>query len=71
MEICSSFTIKGVERDAILLHFFPFSLLGRVKQWFYANREKNTTWNICSTSFLAKFFPIGKTNALRAKISTF
>jgi hypothetical protein len=70
LEICSTFTIKGVERDTILLHPFPFSLLGRAKQWFYANREKNTTWNICSTTFLAKFFLIGKTNALRAKIST-
>jgi hypothetical protein len=43
LEICSTFTIKGVERDAILIHLFPFSLLGRAKQWFYANREKNTT----------------------------
>jgi hypothetical protein len=53
LEICSTFIIKGVERDAILLRLFPFSLLGRSKQWFYANREKNTTWNICSTAFLA------------------
>jgi hypothetical protein len=40
LEICSTFTIKGVERDAILLRLFPFSLLARVKQWFYAYREK-------------------------------
>jgi hypothetical protein len=43
LEICSTFTIKGVKRDAILLCLFPFSLLGRAKQWFYTNREKNTT----------------------------
>jgi hypothetical protein len=36
LEICSTFTIKGVERDAILLRFFPFSHLRRAKQWFYA-----------------------------------
>ena len=24
LEICSTFTIKGVSRDAILLHLFPF-----------------------------------------------
>jgi hypothetical protein len=42
LEICSTFTIKDVPRDAILLRLFPFSLLGRVKQWFYANNEKNT-----------------------------
>jgi len=71
LEIYNTFTIKGVEKDTILVHVFLFSLLGRVKQWFYANREKNTTWNIYSTTFLAKFFPVGKTNALHAKISTF
>jgi len=31
LEICSTFTISGVPRDAILLRLFPFSLLGRVK----------------------------------------
>ena len=31
LEICSTFTIKGVTRDTILLHLFPFSLLGKVK----------------------------------------
>ena len=29
LEICSTFTIKGVTKDAILLRLFPFSLLGR------------------------------------------
>jgi hypothetical protein len=28
LEICSTFTIKDVPRDAILLCLFPFSLLG-------------------------------------------
>ena len=36
LEICSTFTISGVPRDAILLRLFSFSLLGRAKQWFYA-----------------------------------
>jgi hypothetical protein len=43
LEICSTFTIKGVTRDAILLRLFPFSLLGKATQWFYANKDKNTT----------------------------
>jgi len=71
LEICNTFTIKDVPRDAILLRHFPFSLLGKVKQWFYANKEKNTTWALCSTKFLKKFFPTGKTNALRGKITSF
>jgi len=71
LEICSTFTISGVPREAILLRLFPFSVLGRVKQWFYATKEKNNTWALCSTNFLAKFFPMGKTNALRGKITCF
>jgi hypothetical protein len=31
LEICSTFTIKGVSKDAILLRLFPFSLLGKAK----------------------------------------
>ena len=71
LEICNTFTISGVSRDAILLCLFPFSLLGRAKQWFYATKEKNITWALCSTNFLAKFFPMGKTNALRGKLQVF
>jgi hypothetical protein len=31
LDICSTFTIKDVPGDAILLCLFPFSLLGRAK----------------------------------------
>jgi len=62
--------MKGVTRDAILLCLFPFSLLGRAKQWFYANGQEHYM-AIYSTNFLAKFFSVGKTNALRGKISSF
>ncbi|XP_066319746.1 uncharacterized protein [Miscanthus floridulus] len=57
LEICSTFIVKGVTQDAILLRLFLFSLLGKVKQWFHANKDRNTTWDNCSTTFLAKFFP--------------
>jgi hypothetical protein len=39
LEICSTFTIKGVSQEAIRLRLFPFSLLGKAKQWFYSNRN--------------------------------
>jgi hypothetical protein len=34
-------------------------------------KEAVSTWEKCSNAFLAKFFPFGKTNALRNKISGF
>nr|CAD39353.2 OSJNBa0059H15.3 [Oryza sativa Japonica Group] len=71
LEICSTYTIKGVSQEAVRLRLFPFSLLGRAKQWFYANRAAVNIWDKCSTTFLLKFFPIGKTNAHRGRISSF
>jgi len=61
LEICNTFKIKDVPKDAILLRLFPFLLLGKAKQWFYNNKATNITCDKCSTAFLARFFPIGKT----------
>ena len=66
LEISSTVIIKDVAQDIILLRMFPFSLVGRAKQWFYIN-----TWAKCSKAFLEKFVPVDKTNALRGKISNF
>jgi hypothetical protein len=71
LEICSTFTIRGIAQDVVRLHLFPFSLLGKAKQWFYSNNKVVSTWEKCSIAFLTKFFPLGKTNALRNKISIF
>jgi len=46
-------------------------LLGKAKAWFYTNKKDFTTWEACSNAFLTKYFPVGKTNALRGKISGF
>jgi hypothetical protein len=55
----------------VRLCLFPFSLLGKVKQWFHSNKEAVSTWEKFSNAFLTMFFPLGKTNALRNKISGF
>jgi hypothetical protein len=31
LEICSTYTVKGVSPDAVRIRLFPFSLLGKVK----------------------------------------
>jgi hypothetical protein len=56
LEICNTFTIRGVTQDAVRLRLFSFSLLGKVKQWFYSNKEVVSTWEKCSNAFLTKFF---------------
>ena len=45
--------------------------MGKAKQWFYKDKAAVDTWGKCSKAFLAKFFPVGKTNALRARIANF
>jgi hypothetical protein len=47
LEICNTIVIKDIAQDII----FPFSLVGRAKQWFYANKEDINTWAKCSKAF--------------------
>jgi hypothetical protein len=60
LELYTTFVMKGVTQDAIRLRLFPFSLLGKAKQWFYANRSAVDTWQKCTKAFPAKFFPMAK-----------
>jgi hypothetical protein len=69
LEKGATISIKVVPKETILLRLFPFPLKGRAGQWFYSN-EINT-WEECSTTFLSKFSPTGKTNALLGKITNF
>ena len=57
--------IKDVAPESLRLRLLLFSISGKAKQWFYKEKEAIKTWDKCFTAFLAKFFPIGKTNALR------
>ena len=56
--------------DVVRLRLFPFSLLRKARTWFYSIKEAFNTWEACSNAFLAKYFPVGKTNALRNRISS-
>ena len=70
LELCDIIVIKDVELASIRLCPFPFSLVGKAKQWFYKEKEAISTWDKCSVAFLVKIFPMGKTNALRGKFQT-
>jgi len=69
LEVSNTINPKGTTMDIVRLRLFPFSLLGKAKTWFYSNKEAFNTWEACSNAFLAKYFPMGKTNALRNRIS--
>jgi len=43
LEIVSTISINGVDKDVILLCLFPFSQEGRARKWFYTNQEDINT----------------------------
>ena len=69
LEVSNTINPRGTTLDIVCLRLFPFSLLGKAKTWFYSNKEAFTTWEAFSNAFLAKYFLVGKTNALRNRIS--
>ena len=71
LKLYDTIVIKDVAPASIKLCPFPFSLVGKGKQWFYKEKEAVNMWAKCSTAFLAKFFPISNPNALRGKFSNF
>jgi hypothetical protein len=44
LELCDTIVIKDVTPEAIRLRLFPFSLVGKAKQWFYKDKEAVDTW---------------------------
>ena len=42
LELCDTVVMRGVATDAIKLCLFPFSLVGKVKQWFYKEKDIDT-----------------------------
>ena len=69
LEVSNAINPKGTTLDIVRLRLFPFSLLRKAKTWFYSNKESFTIWEACSNAFLAKYFSVDKTNALRNRIS--
>ena len=69
LDVSNTINPKGTTLDDVRLHLFPFSLLGKAKTSLYSNKEAFTTWEACSNAFLAMYFPVGKTNALRNRIT--
>ncbi|RFB82001.1 hypothetical protein B5K11_35870, partial [Rhizobium leguminosarum bv. trifolii] len=55
LEICDTIVIKDVAPDAIRLRLFPFSLVGKVKTWFYKDKAAVDTWSKCSTARITSY----------------
>ena len=69
---CSMTRITNFSDDALRLRLFPFSLNEKAKDWFNSLESNSIgSWAQMEAVFLKKYFPIGKTNALRRAITGF
>jgi hypothetical protein len=70
--LCSCLTIAGMTQQTLKWKLFPFSLLGRAKQWYaHSVRGVNGNWDELRDKFCHAFFPLSKKAALRREILNF
>lgn len=68
---CDTLIVNDNVKEYVLMKAFPFSLKDKADQWIKNIGKVITTWEQLQSEFLKKFFPIGRTNALRNAINTF
>ncbi|CAM8895881.1 unnamed protein product [Rhodiola kirilowii] len=72
LELCETFKINNVPKEAIYLRLFPFSLMGKAKDWLWSHDANTfTTWNELAQAFLLQYFPPAKTQRLKNLINSF
>ncbi|CAM8902948.1 unnamed protein product [Rhodiola kirilowii] len=72
LELCETFKINNVPKEAIYLRLFPFSLMGKAKDWLWSHDGSTfTTWDELAQAFLLQYFPPAKTQRLKNLINAF
>ncbi|KAL4371443.1 hypothetical protein AHAS_Ahas06G0166300 [Arachis hypogaea] len=67
---CSTARTHGSDEVAVMVFAFPFSLEGKVKEWFYTQPEHViSNWDLLRKEFQEKFYPPQKINQLWKEIS--
>ncbi|CAM8933839.1 unnamed protein product [Rhodiola kirilowii] len=72
LELCETFKMNNVPKEAIYLRLFPFSLMGKAKDWLWSHEGSTfTTWDELAQAFLLQYFPPAKTQRLKNLINSF
>ncbi|CAM8990045.1 unnamed protein product [Rhodiola kirilowii] len=70
--LTSFLEINNVPKESIYLRLFPFSLMGRAKDWLWIHDANTfTTWDELAQAFLLQYFPPVKTQRLNNLINSF
>jgi hypothetical protein len=71
-EICSYLSISGMTQEKLKWKLFPFSLMGKAKQWYtFAVESMNGDWDELKDKFCLAFFPMSRINSLPRAILDF
>ncbi|CAM8886844.1 unnamed protein product [Rhodiola kirilowii] len=72
LELYETFIMNNVPKENIYLRLFPFSLMGRAKDWLWCDDANTfTTWDELAQAFLLQYFPPAKTQRLKNLINSF
>jgi hypothetical protein len=72
VEICDMQKFKNVESDILKLKLFPFSLIGKAKEWLHSLPSGGiNSWDDLKEAFIKKYDPPVKVLQNRNNILTF
>lgn len=71
-ELCGTVGATEAEEEAIFLRLFPFSLIGKAKDWLLDQPQQTlANWNQLEEKFLNRYFPQSKYMDAKTTISVF
>jgi len=71
-QLCSCLHISSMTHETIKWKLFPFSLLGRAKQWYaHTVGGVHGNWDELRDKFCLAFFPLSRIAAIQTNIPTF
>ncbi len=72
LTICQTFRNQNLDEEGIKLRLFPMTLEDRAAAWLYSLASNSiTSWEQLSRKFMAKFYPMVKTEKIKDAIRTF
>ena len=70
-QVCEFNQFHNVPSEMAKMHFFPFTLKERAKEWFFTLGREFGSWRDMEDTFLCKYYSVGKTSTVRRAIREF
>ena len=71
-QTCACLHIAGMSNETLRWKLFPFSLMGRAKQWYSQTvGSMQVYWESLCSKFCLRFFPISKVVSLQKEVLNF